>query len=264
MGRCGAGRRFVAHLPLCFHILNMGVQDAYVSHIVSRIEADVQFLVDHGALSAADAQEISAKLAATGSATAQPSARVVASNGFQSVAAAFKRTVAPPQPPHTSTPHAAPVMPMPAPVVAHTPPPPAGPVMLRALWDWEDDNDLTFKTGDRIELVAETSPEWWTGRIGGRTGLFPANYVEKLPNEPPHLPTHHLPPAPTWKAGGAKDYYHQSAPPPAANSAEVAPPAEEKKSKFGGLGKTMAGAAAGGVGFGAGAAVGSGIINAIF
>ncbi|KAH7912784.1 hypothetical protein BJ138DRAFT_1099966 [Hygrophoropsis aurantiaca] len=37
-----------------------------------------------------------------------------------------------------------------------------------------------------------------------------------------------------------------------------------KKSKFGGLGNTMAQSAAGGVGFGAGSAVGSGIINSIF
>ncbi|KAL4247939.1 hypothetical protein ABKN59_008943 [Abortiporus biennis] len=39
---------------------------------------------------------------------------------------------------------------------------------------------------------------------------------------------------------------------------------EKKKSKFGGLGNTMATAAAGGVGFGAGAAIGGGIIDAIF
>jgi hypothetical protein len=43
-------------------------------------------------------------------------------------------------------------------------------------------------------------------------------------------------------------------------------PAEEekKKGKFGKYGSMMAGSAAGGLGFGAGAAVGSGLINAIF
>ncbi|KAJ7721714.1 SH3 domain-containing protein [Mycena maculata] len=48
----------------------------------------------------------------------------------------------------------------------------------------------------------------------------------------------------------------QQAPPPA-----DAPP---KKHKFGNLGNTLAQSAAGGVGFGAGSAVGSGIVNAIF
>jgi len=38
----------------------------------------------------------------------------------------------------------------------------------------------------------------------------------------------------------------------------------KKKNKYGKLGSTMGNAAAGGVGFGAGAAIGSGIINAIF
>ncbi|KAJ3477172.1 hypothetical protein NLI96_g10650 [Meripilus lineatus] len=39
---------------------------------------------------------------------------------------------------------------------------------------------------------------------------------------------------------------------------------DKKKNKFGKLGGTMANAAAGGVGFGAGAAIGSGLVNAIF
>jgi len=39
---------------------------------------------------------------------------------------------------------------------------------------------------------------------------------------------------------------------------------DKKKKKYGKLGSTMGNAAAGGVGFGAGAAIGSGIINAIF
>jgi hypothetical protein len=37
-----------------------------------------------------------------------------------------------------------------------------------------------------------------------------------------------------------------------------------QKNKFGGLGQTMAQSAAGGVGFGAGAAIGSGIVGSIF
>lgn len=51
-----------------------------------------------------------------------------------------------------------------------------------------------------------------------------------------------------------------------AGPVQGAPPQEEekKKGKFGKYGSMMAGSAAGGLGFGAGAAVGSGLINAIF
>ncbi|KAI5120209.1 hypothetical protein M0805_006315 [Coniferiporia weirii] len=45
---------------------------------------------------------------------------------------------------------------------------------------------------------------------------------------------------------------------------QAPPPQPEKTSRFGGLGNTMATAAAGGVGFGAGSAVGAGIIDSIF
>ncbi|KAH7106442.1 SH3-domain-containing protein [Auriculariales sp. MPI-PUGE-AT-0066] len=241
---------------------NMGSQEAYLSHIVSRIEADVQFLVDQGTLSAADAQEISFKLAATNSTASQVTARP-ATSGFQSVAAAFKRTVAPA--PSPTAPNLTPAMPTPAPVAAPSSPPPAGPVMLRALWDWEDDNDLSFKAGDRIELIEETSPEWWTGRMGSRTGLFPSNYVEKLPDHPKHinrLSSQHMSPSASYKASNLGSYNGSSG----TNSVGLAPPTvdEKKKSKMGKLGGTMAKSAAGGVGFGAGAAIGGGLVRAIF
>ena len=46
-----------------------------------------------------------------------------------------------------------------------------------ALYDFaaQADGDLDFKVGDRIEIV-ERSPsteDWWTGRLDGRTGVFP-------------------------------------------------------------------------------------------
>lgn len=57
----------------------------------------------------------------------------------------------------------------------------------------------------------------------------------------------------------------QQAQPPAPVQAAPPPAVPEKKpSKLGGLGKIMATSAAGGLGFGAGSAVGSGIIHSIF
>ncbi|XP_050682373.1 intersectin-2 [Leptidea sinapis] len=38
--------------------------------------------------------------------------------------------------------------------------------------------DLTFEAGERIEIIRRDG-DWWTGRIGVRTGIFPSNYVTK-------------------------------------------------------------------------------------
>ncbi|KDQ54941.1 hypothetical protein JAAARDRAFT_38056 [Jaapia argillacea MUCL 33604] len=51
-----------------------------------------------------------------------------------------------------------------------------------ALYDFEAqaDGDLSFNAGDRIELVERTTSQedWWTGKINGRKGVFPGNYVQ--------------------------------------------------------------------------------------
>ncbi|KAI0296670.1 SH3 domain-containing protein [Russula brevipes] len=73
-----------------------------------------------------------------------------------SAAAATKR--APPPPP--------PLKPKPAPVK-----------YVVALYDFaaQADGDLDFKVGDCIEVVDRTqsTDDWWTGRLDGRTGVFP-------------------------------------------------------------------------------------------
>ncbi|KAA1468436.1 BAR-domain-containing protein [Dentipellis sp. KUC8613] len=82
------------------------------------------------------------------------------SNGVS--AAAAKR--APPPPP--------PLKPKPQPNVQY----------VVALYDFaaQADGDLDFQTGDRIEVIERTSSaeDWWTGRLNGRTGVFPGNYVQ--------------------------------------------------------------------------------------
>lgn len=37
--------------------------------------------------------------------------------------------------------------------------------------------DLTFTEGEEI-IVSQKDGEWWTGRIGDRSGIFPSNYVK--------------------------------------------------------------------------------------
>lgn len=48
--------------------------------------------------------------------------------------------------------------------------------------------DLVFYVGDIIEITDDKNPDWWTGRLNGREGLFPASYVEKLARNVPQLP----------------------------------------------------------------------------
>ncbi|KAG6329019.1 hypothetical protein ID866_10069, partial [Astraeus odoratus] len=71
------------------------------------------------------------------------------------------------------------------------PPPPAPPPKpkpkpeseyVTALYDFDAqaDGDLSFKIGDRIEVVVkpESRGKWWTGRLNGIQGAFPGNYVQ--------------------------------------------------------------------------------------
>ncbi|KAF3048583.1 hypothetical protein E8E11_007204 [Didymella keratinophila] len=51
-----------------------------------------------------------------------------------------------------------------------------------ALFDYDakDEGDLSFGVGDTIEIVKKTQNknDWWTGKLGGKQGMFPANYVK--------------------------------------------------------------------------------------
>ena len=73
------------------------------------------------------------------------------------------------------------------------PPPPAlkprpsygpKPTYVTALFDFQaqSEGDLSFQTGDRIELVQRTESveDWWTGKLNGLSGVFPANYVQTV------------------------------------------------------------------------------------
>ncbi len=69
------------------------------------------------------------------------------------------------------------------------PPPPTKPSTLKApkevavaLYDYvaQAEGDLSFKAGDRIEVVQRTASEndWWTGKVNGAQGVFPGNYTK--------------------------------------------------------------------------------------
>ncbi|KAF2740195.1 reduced viability upon starvation protein [Polyplosphaeria fusca] len=54
--------------------------------------------------------------------------------------------------------------------------------MVTAVYDYEAqaEGDLSFITGDIIEIISRTQNdnEWWTGKVRGKTGQFPGNYVK--------------------------------------------------------------------------------------
>ncbi|ODQ65479.1 DUF500-domain-containing protein [Nadsonia fulvescens var. elongata DSM 6958] len=49
-------------------------------------------------------------------------------------------------------------------------------------FEGEQDGDLGFHKGDVVDIVkrSDSKDDWWTGRIGVREGIFPANYVELM------------------------------------------------------------------------------------
>ncbi|KAF9888170.1 ESCRT-0 subunit protein hse1 [Aspergillus nanangensis] len=77
---------------------------------------------------------------------------------------------------------------------AQTQPPPSQPVpsgtsaatvsRVRALFDFQpsEPGELQFRKGDIIAVLESVYKDWWKGSIRGQTGIFPLNYVEKLPD----------------------------------------------------------------------------------
>ena len=109
----------------------------------------------------------------------------------------------------------------------------------------KEPNDLTMSTGDIIDIVAETNADWWTGRNRGKQGLFPSNYVQKLPPEASPQPYQEKP----YGVPGYTNYGNNPPPQqvnlgdntPAVNSVGLQPDGgqDKKKNKFGKLGNTV-------------------------
>lgn len=54
---------------------------------------------------------------------------------------------------------------------------------VRALFDFQpsEAGELQFRKGDVIAVLGSEFTDWWKGSLRGQTGIFPLNYVEKLP-----------------------------------------------------------------------------------
>ncbi|KKK14705.1 SH3 domain protein [Aspergillus ochraceoroseus] len=55
---------------------------------------------------------------------------------------------------------------------------------VRALFDFQpsEPGELQFRQGDVIAVLESVYKDWWKGSLRGQTGIFPLNYVEKLPD----------------------------------------------------------------------------------
>lgn len=114
-----------------------------------------------------------------------------AKNGVGAAAADPEAGIANPPPPYSPPAATTPTSPAFSAIGKPKPPPPkpkpsrlsGAPAVetVTALYDYEAqaEGDLSFTTGDIIEIVSRTQNEneWWTGKVHGRQGQFPGNYV---------------------------------------------------------------------------------------
>lgn len=56
----------------------------------------------------------------------------------------------------------------------------SGQEYVEAIYDFppQQDGDLELHVGDKVEVLEKPSAEWYKGRCNGKTGMFPSNYVK--------------------------------------------------------------------------------------
>ena len=66
-------------------------------------------------------------------------------------------------------------------------------------YESQDQDELTLKLGDIVHVLGKEEPGWWIGQLGGKTGVFPSNFVEIItdnnvakPNDTPLDPARKL------------------------------------------------------------------------
>ncbi|KAG1750247.1 SH3-domain-containing protein [Suillus lakei] len=239
---------------------------ALLAHVATQLQLNVSFLESQNYMSAEDADSMREIVSRLPGGAGQS----VVTTSFNVIdPAVMTRSI--PSPAVMPRARAIPSPPVQAPPIS--PISSQQPRLVKAIWAYNEDggqpNDLSFAAGDLIEIVSEKNQDWWLGRAGGREALFPSNHVEIVDASA-------LPQADAVTTTAKKSYrpfgaaLHGTDKPPTAgvgvNSVglQEASGQAEKKNKFGKYGNTMAHSAAGGVGFGAGAAIGGGLVRAIF
>ncbi len=150
------------------------------------------------------------------------------------------------------------------PVIAHA----------RALYRYgaADARDLAFEKDDRVAIYEYMNQDWWMGRNErtGQEGIFPRNYV--MPEQDYKAPGGYGPPQPQYgyPAGppGQQNPYNANVPPMAVaeggGGGQGQPAQEGEGNKAGEYGKKFGKKLGNAAIFGAGASIGSNIVNSIF
>ena len=62
------------------------------------------------------------------------------------------------------------------------PPPPPDLTRCEVLYDYtaNQEDELTIEPGDIIDVTDQQDQDWWTGELNGRSGIFPASYVQEM------------------------------------------------------------------------------------
>lgn len=167
-------------------------------------------------------------------------------------------------------------------------PPPAAPskpviAHARALYRYQasDARDCSFEKEDRIAVYEYMNADWWMGRNErtGQEGIFPKSYVEPTgpagptpshspyPNEKAGFNGYAAPAQPTYggyppPAPAQQNPYNNNVPPMAV--AESSQPAQEGDGKGKEMGKKFGKKLGNAAIFGAGATIGSNLVNSIF
>ncbi|KAL7274225.1 protein that induces appearance of [PIN+] prion when overproduced [Rhizina undulata] len=270
----------------------MSQQQAYANRAIRSIRNEIDFLLDLGTLPPQAHSQILSLLPPVQSSASVPTP-VSVGPVPKSTTPAVPHSTASPPPSHRTpfnessiqaaiAPPPQRVQPQPVPLPPPQPPTytPTPLVLSRAeaLWAFPGTElgDLSFQAGQTIEVLEKVKEDWWKGRVVGRSeiGLFPSSYVREIQKmaEKPALPM--LPPRnnvyPVQQGYGQggnmlTDVAHGGqgyAPAPQMQAQDNG--GEKEKSSLqkngGKIGKKLGNAAI----FGAGATIGSNMVNAIF
>lgn len=162
----------------------------------------------------------------------------------------------------------------------------SGSELVEALYrfDPQQDGDLALSPGDKVEVLEKPSNEWFKGRCNGRVGMFPANYVKPAfsgseasrPNVPPppqYEQQQEVQRMNTQQSGGSYQqpyppastgYYQQQQPQQQQQQQQPQEQQQQQQHHSSGhlrkFGSKLGNAAI----FGAGATMGSDLVNSIF
>ncbi|GME82721.1 unnamed protein product [Ambrosiozyma monospora] len=160
-------------------------------------------------------------------------------------------------------------------------PPASNPEYAEALYDYhpQKPDDLELRVGSKIIVQEKMSSSWWRGTSDGKTGVFPANYVKIVgggSNEKAAYAQQQQQPQQVYYQQSAPQPMQQYQPPPQYTAPPVAvvqsqpqpvqvqQQQEHHHSAFGGAAKKFGSKLGNAAIFGAGATIGSDIVNSIF